>query len=141
MANEDRINSIRCSTREIVRQLGYLNNLFAHIGSISQCYALQMIEEKALTIQELSLKLGLESSSVSRLAKELVSKDYCEYAPHDLDGRYRVLKLTKLGRKQLTEIHTQASHQVSTALNKLTQKEQDIVTQGLTLYATALKNE
>src|SRR5689334_14920653 len=139
MMNQDRIKKIRSSTREIVKQLGYLNNMFALIGSISQCYALQMLEESPLTINELVQGLALESSSVSRLAKDLVEKGYCEYAPHHQDKRCRVLTLTKLGRKQLAEIHLQANMQVTAALDKLTKREQDIVTQGLQLYASALK--
>jgi DNA-binding MarR family transcriptional regulator len=133
------IKNIRRSTREIVQQLGYLNNLFAHIGSISQCYALQILEEAPLTIQELTSKLSLESSTVSRLAKDMVHKGYCEYAPHEQDGRFRVLKLTALGRQQLHEIHTQANKQVATALAKLNKTEQETVTHGLLLYADALK--
>lgn len=141
MKEQDRIKSIRSSTRAIVQQLGYLNNLFAHIGSISQCYALQMLEKNLLTINELVQALGLESSSVSRLAKDLVAKGYCEYALHEQDQRCRVLKLTKLGHKQLIEIHTQASQQVTAALKKLTKSEQETVTQGLRLYATALEEK
>lgn len=140
MNDKEKIKSIRTSTREIVQNLGYLNNLFAHIGSVSQCYTLHKLEDKALTIHELSIGLDLESSSVSRLAKDLVAKGYCEYKSHEHDGRCRLLQLTKLGREKLDEINTKATMQVKTALSKLTTSEQEKVTMGLALYASALKD-
>lgn len=141
MDDQERIKSIRASTREIVQQLGYLNNLFAHIGSVSQCYALHKLEDRALTLHDLSVELGLERSTVSRLAKDLVGKGYCAYLSNDQDGRSRFLQLTELGKKQLAEIHTLATAQVKTALSKMTEAEQDSVTKSLSLYAEALKND
>lgn len=134
------IELIRQTTREIVTHLGYLNNLFSHIGSVSQCYALTQLEKQPLTILGLSEKLDLEHSSVSRLAKVLVNKGYCEYINNEDDGRSRFLQLTDLGKLQLKEIHQQATIQVKQALSHLSLKEQDIVTEGLALYAKALKS-
>ncbi len=139
MNDHDRVNGVRASTREIVQRLGYLNNQFAHIGSVSQCYALQKLENKALTLHELSIELGLDRSTVSRLAKDMANKGYCAYLSNDQDGRSRFLQLTELGKKQLEEIHTFAIAQVKTALSKLTKTDQDTVTRGLSLYASALK--
>lgn len=141
MPDQERIKNIRISTRIIVQQLGYLNNLFAHIGSISQCYAMHMLEAKELTIHELSRGLDLDRSTVSRLAKDMVTKGYCEYLSYELDGRCRYLKLTLLGHQKLKEIHLQATKQVKNALSKLSKLEQETVTKGLALYASALKNE
>ncbi len=142
MNKNQRVNNIRTSTRDIVQHLGYLNNLFASIGSLSQCYALQKLEKTPLTLQELTKELGLEQSTVSRLAKELVDKKgYCFYQPNGQDGRSHFLKLTDLGKKKLREIHTTATQQVQTALSQLTEAEQEAVARGLDLYATALKNK
>ncbi len=141
MVDKELVLNIRSSTRDIVQYLGYLNNLFERIGSVSQCYALQKLEACPLTIYELSQQLSLERSSVSRLAKELVTKGYCEYLPNEDDGRSRYLRLTHLGQQQLKKIHSMATTQVKNALLKLTIEEQETVRIGLSLYAGALKGD
>ncbi len=139
MSEKQRIDVIRASTREIIQYLGYLDNLFAHIGSVSQCHALQKLEEGILTPLELSIELGLDRSTVSRLAKGLVDKGYCTYLINDDDRRSRYLELTKLGRQKLAEIHSTAIRQVQSALQTLNDEEKNLVSQGLSTYAKALK--
>ncbi len=139
MARKNTIILIRKSTRAIVHYLGYLDNQFAHIGSVSQCYALLALENKNLTSHELSIALSLDTSTVSRLTKDLVHKGYCTSLPNDQDRRSRYVHLTELGKQKLSEIHSLATQQVQTALEILTPEEQKIVAQGLSLYATALQ--
>lgn len=134
------IDQIRKSTREIIQYLGYMNNMFSHIGSVSQCYALQKIEKKSMTILELSQALSLEHSSASRIARELVSKEYCKYVDGTNDKRNRFLSLTKKGEKKTQEIHKIANEQVDLALQQLTDNQKKTVLEGMQLYAQALKN-
>jgi DNA-binding MarR family transcriptional regulator len=141
MTSLEKINTIRRSTRDIVQHLGYLNHLFAHIGSISQCYALQKLEAEPLTLFALSDALTLDRSTTSRLAKDLVAKDYCVLLANDKDGRSRYLALTALGHQKLQEIHQVATQQVHLVLESMTQEEQELVVRGLSLYANALKNK
>ncbi len=140
MIKKHEIEIIRASTRDIVQCLGYLDNLFAHIGSVSQCHALHKLERRNLTLQELSLELGLDRSTVSRLAKGLVDRGYCIYIGNKVDRRSRYLELTSLGKSMLKEIHKTATKQVKTALQKLNHQERVSVSQGLELYAAALKS-
>ena len=135
------IEKIRESTRKIVQYLGYLDNMFAHIGSISQCHALQKLEKKPMTILELSRELSLEHSSVSRVAKELVSKGYCRYVENTNDRRSRYLSLTKTGERRVQEIHSIATTQVESALKRLTDAQKKTVSEGMHLYAEALKRD
>ena len=139
MVSAVEIESIRLGTREIVQYLGYLDNMFAHIGSISQCHALQKIERQPLTILELSQALSLDHSSTSRLAKGLVSKGFCHYIENKDDKRSRRLGLTKIGKMKLQEIHATATHQVKSALSLLTETQRKKIVDGIGLYAQALK--
>lgn len=141
MIELERIKAIRKSTRDIVQHLGYLNNLFADIGSVSQCYASHALERQNLTLHDLSSELSLDRSTVSRLAQDLVRKGYCMYLVNDKDGRSRYLELSELGKNMLHEIHTTAIQQVQSALAGLTDEEKDTVSRGLSLYASALKKE
>lgn len=140
MSDKVIIENIRNSTREIIQYLGYLDNSFAHIGSISQCHALIKVEKKSYTIQELTTELMLKQSTISRLAQGLVNKGYCSYSINPTDLRSRSLKITALGKKQVQAIHLIASQQVQNALEKLSVQEKEIVMRGLTLYAQSLKN-
>lgn len=133
------IENIRENTRKLIQYLGYTNNVFAHIGSISQCYALQQLEKQDLTILELSQALALEHSSVSRMAKELVAKGFCKYKENTKDKRSRYLLLTKLGKSKLQEIHLTATRQVKAALDTLTESQRKTVVNGINLYAQALE--
>ena len=133
------IAAIRLHTRRIVQHLGYIDNLFADIGSLSECYALQKIGMGSMTILALSQELGLEHSSTSRLAKNLVAKSYCIYQENLRDRRSRYLTLTSLGKEKLLEIHNTADEQVLAALNQLSKTQCKEVITGLTLYADALE--
>lgn len=133
------IATIRLHTRRIVQYLGYIDNMFAHIGSLSECYALQKIGLHPMTILELSQELGLEQSSVSRMAKNLVTKDFCIYQENKNDGRSRYLVLTSLGAEKLHEINRIADEQVHMALNQLNESQLQTVIKGITLYADALE--
>jgi DNA-binding MarR family transcriptional regulator len=132
------IEKIRESTRKIVQYLGYMNNMFSHIGSISQCYVLQKIVKNPMSILELSQELSLDHSSVSRIAKELVSKGLCKYVDNMNDRRSRYLAPTKLGEEKVQEIHKIAGAQVEAALNRLTDVQTKTVLEGMCLYAEAL---
>lgn len=136
---QELITTIRESTRTIVKQLGYLTNIFASIGSLSQCYTLHALERGNLTLLELSDELTLDRSTVSRLAKELVQKGYCHYLVNKNDGRSRYLELTALGKQKLAFIHYAAIERVAEALCAVTDEEQELIAKGLSLYASALK--
>jgi DNA-binding MarR family transcriptional regulator len=136
---ETEVATIRLHTRRIVQYLGYIDNMFAHIGSLSECYALQKIGLHPMTILELSQELKLEQSSVSRLAKSLVTKDFCCYQENRHDGRSRYLALTSLGKEKLHEINCTADAQVLMALNQFNETQLQTVIKGITLYADALE--
>jgi len=139
MISANEIEDIRTGTRQIIQYLGYIDNMFAHIGSISQCHALQKIEKHQLTILELSQALSLDHSSVSRAVKGLVEKGFCNYAENKHDKRSRMLSLTELGKTRVREIHETANHQVEAALSLLTQAERKKVVEGIGLYTKALE--
>jgi len=133
------IDEIRSEMRKIVRSLGIVDNIFSHIGSVSQCHALQRLESGPITLLELSQELSLDHSSVSRLAKQLVSKGLCDYRENTNDGRSRYLFLTEAGTNRAQEIHEVATRQVRMALNVLTESERRKVVEGIKLYSKALQ--
>lgn len=88
------INSIRASSRQLVRELGFTGGDFAGTDlSPSAVHALIEIEQGGLTARDLSAVLHLEKSSVSRMLRKLIEAgDVVEEAGED-DGRVKLLSL------------------------------------------------
>lgn len=139
MNESERIDNIRKSTRDIVLHLGYLNNQFAHIGSVSQCYALHKLNERDMTPRELSAEMLLDRTTISRLAKDLINKGYVKLEIQQKDNRSHLLKLTVLGREKLFEINRIARGQVQNALRQVPDDKQELISNGLAAYSHALQ--
>jgi DNA-binding MarR family transcriptional regulator len=139
MNESEKIDNIRKSTRDIVLHLGYIHNLFAHIGSVSQCYALHMLNERDMTPRELSAELLLDKTTISRLAKSLLNRGYVKTEVQQKDRRSHLLKLTVLGREKLFEINRIARGQVQNALRQIPEDKQELISNGLAAYSHALK--
>lgn len=135
---DDTIDSIRIASRELVRQLGFMGGKFAGTDlPPSAVHALIEIETGGVTARDLTERLHLEKSSISRMLRKLVeSGEVTEQ--HGEDGRVKVLALTEAGQQRVLAIHTFAGAQVSDALDRLTPGEARRVKEGLTLYSAAL---
>jgi len=134
------ITQIRSASREMVRQLGLLNNRFSSIGSVSQCHAMvELSTHGAMTIKQLSAALNLEKSTMSRLITQMIEKEICSIQVDKDDQRNKLVSLTKKGSQLVATIHHQATSQVEQALNMMNKEEQEIVVKGLFLYAQKLK--
>lgn len=133
------IDSIRASTRQLVRELGFTAGDFAGTDlSPSAVHALLEIEQGGMTARDLGALLHLEKSSVSRMLRKLIEAgDVVEEAGED-DGRVKRLSLTPAGKVRVAEIHDFARTQVKAALGKLTAEQGQTVLDGLRLYSAAL---
>lgn len=133
------VSRIRSSSRTIVRQLGFLNDRFSEIGSISQCHAIVELDSQGvMNVGELSQVLNLDKSSTSRLVTQLYDRGICQMQSDAHDRRNKLVSLTKKGKLLVDKIHSEAKSQVQQALHVLNDEEKDIVVQGLSLYAKAL---
>lgn len=134
------INHIRSASREMIRQLGLLDNQFSAYGTPSQCHAL--IEIAALGVVnmgELASLLNLDKSTMSRIVAQMIKLDLCDMQPDENDRRNKLITLTKKGRATVAKIDSDAEHQVKSALNMLSEDDKDLVVRGLSIYAKALK--
>jgi DNA-binding MarR family transcriptional regulator len=139
MNDNEKIDTIRKSIRDIILHIGSLEHQFEHVGSISQCYALQKLGERDLTPVELSCELLLDRTTVSRLAKSLIEQGYIKSETNQKDRRSHLLKLTALGREKVYEINRIARGQVQVTLQNLSPEHQIVISSGVSLYAQALK--
>ena len=134
----DTISAIRIASRELVRQLGFMGGRFAGTDlHPSAVHALIEIEYGGLTARDLSERLHLEKSSISRMLRKLVDAGEVIEQPGE-DGRVKVLALTEAGQQRVLAIHAFADAQVTDALGRLTPDEARRVKEGLSLYSAAL---
>jgi DNA-binding MarR family transcriptional regulator/GNAT superfamily N-acetyltransferase len=132
------LDSIRAATREIVRELGFMGGKFAGTDlSPSAVHALIEIEAGDITARDLSARLRLEKSTISRMLRKLVETGVVGEQAGD-DGRAKVLSLTSSGQQQVAAIHAFGRAQVSDALAHLAPGQKQAATDGLNLYAAAL---
>ncbi|MCC6954132.1 MAG: MarR family transcriptional regulator [Deltaproteobacteria bacterium] len=117
-----------------------LGSAHASLGvTNSQVHALLELEtDGTLSVIEIARRLRLEKSSTSRLVDGMVHLGLVRVDTDTVDGRRKLISLTKDGRKCVKAIHDQANSRVQDALSTLSAEEQRRVEDGLSLYASAL---
>ena len=134
------ISQIRSSSRDLVRQLGLLNNRFIEIGSVSQCHTLvELNTQGMMNLKQLSTVLNLEKSTTSRLVAQLCDEGLCKLNFDTNDRRNKLISLTDKGKLFADQIDHEAKLQVEEALNVMSEEERNAVAHGLSIYAHALK--
>lgn len=139
----DLTKQIRSSSRIMVRELGFMHSTLAATDySPSAVHALLEIEQNPpITAAHLVEILGLKKSTVSRLIQKLIHNGEIEESANIADGRLKNLSLTAKGKSLVSDIHRFGQQQVTSALAQLVFKQQQIVAEGMTLYANALKQQ
>ncbi|MEO8298293.1 MAG: bifunctional helix-turn-helix transcriptional regulator/GNAT family N-acetyltransferase [Burkholderiales bacterium] len=137
------IDRIRTSSRQMVRELGFMRpTLAATPYPPSAVHALLEVGAAgSLTAGQLADDLQLDKSSVSRLLRKLVDAGELEETTQRDDRRVKPLVLTARGRRTLAAIHAFARGQVGTALAGLAPAQREAVDQGLALYAHSLRGQ
>lgn len=131
--------SIRRASREMIRELGFLQSAYTPAGiSLSECHALVEIEEGGTGLTQLSARLRLDKSTTSRLLGSLARRNWIRAESDSADRRRATAILTPPGRRQLEVIHRQANARVQSALKLLSPAERETLLKGLSLYASAL---
>lgn len=135
------VSEIRSASRALVRELGFMSRTVAGTGlSPSVVHAIVEIgAAHRLTAKDLSDKLLLEKSTISRLVRSLVENgEICE-RPSRRDGRSKDLALTDHGRETLATIDRFAKRQVIDAIAPLDDRSRAQILDGISTYASALR--
>ena len=134
------VAALRQASRLAVRELGLLSPTVASSGcSPTECHTLIEIGRTGhLTAGELSQRLALDKSTVSRVVARLVDRGLVVVGEDRGDQRLKPLVLTPEGQLQLARIDQESNAQVVAALALLAPEERRTVVEGLSLYAKAL---
>ena len=135
------IHAIRASSRDIVRELGFMQNTLAATDySASAVHTLLELDmHQTLSPTELVQCLGLEKSSISRMLAKLVATGEIEEQACANDTRVKNFSLTEQGQQTVQRIHAYGQNQVQQAFQHLNGVQQQAVAHGLSAYAEALK--
>jgi len=136
------VADIRLSSRELVRELGLMNQTVAGTDlSLSAVHAIIEIgRADGLSSKDLCERLYLEKSTVSRLVKSLVEGGEIREVRSKNDRRKKYLHLTPRGKQTLRAIDEFAESQVSNALGRLDADSRFNLLRGLQQYAAAMKS-
>ncbi|WP_312688458.1 helix-turn-helix domain-containing GNAT family N-acetyltransferase [Kosakonia sp.] len=141
MATPQLINDIRAASRQMVRELGFMNSTLAATDySPSAVHTLLEVGMRgSITAAELVVLLGLEKSSVSRMLARLIQAGELKEVPLAHDGRFKQLELTAQGKASVARINHYGEVQVQKAMDYLPPDRQKMVAGGLAAYASALE--
>ncbi|MEB6380611.1 bifunctional helix-turn-helix transcriptional regulator/GNAT family N-acetyltransferase [Leclercia adecarboxylata] len=141
MTDSSIVEQIRISSRLMVRELGFMNHTLAATDySPSVVHTLLEMEARgSLTAAQLVHILGLEKSSVSRMLAKLIKAGELEERSSKEDARSKQLHLSAQGRETVRKINAYGNERVISALQKMDASQQRVVSQGLSVYARALK--
>lgn len=140
MEHAELVSGIRSASRELVRHWGFLGKSVAgsDLSGSAAHAVLEIGRNDGISARDLSVRLQLEKSTVSRLIKSLVQRGEVAEVASVRDGRAKHLHLTDQGRSTLHGIDRTAESQVVRALARLDPDAQLRVLTGLTDYAGAL---
>jgi putative acetyltransferase len=136
----DHVVPIREASRQVVRELGFLEKHLPSLGvTHSQCHVLIELDHHGmLTTKELSDILNLDKSTMSRTVDLLIQSRLIETRADGSDRRRKQLSLASQGKQKVKSIHTFANQQVQEALELLNEDQRNEVQLGMRLYAKAL---
>jgi len=136
------VQSIRSASRDMVRELGFMNRHIAGTDlTASQVHALIELERQpGLAAAALTELLRLDKSATSRLLADLAARGLVRSRVDHSDRRARPVALTAAGRAALRRIHGWAEIQVAGAVGRLPGAGSELVAKGLRLYADALRD-
>ncbi len=136
------IEELRRNARNMVRELGLLNDAYFEIGvTLAERHLLiELAGLTAPTMGEIAERLLLDKSTISRLISKAEKKGYITCNADGKDKRKRFLQITEFGKQVLHAFEPIAFNQTKQALLTLTHEEIKMVHRGVSLYAKGLKN-
>lgn len=136
MHDIDRIEAVRRFNRFYTRRIGVLNEgLLDSEFSLTECRILWELAHleagEGLTATELGRLLDLDGGYLSRLLRDLKSRDLVRAARSELDARQSLLTLSPSGRKALKPLEKRSQEQVAELLGPLSEGHRGELMQAL----------
>ena len=134
------VHDIRAASRQLVREFGFLDRTIAGTDlSGSGVHAIMEIGlNPGITAKDLSARLKLEKSTISRLLKSLERRGDIEQTRSLTDGRVFGLSLTESGKATFGTIDRYGDTLARRALARIDATRAQTIAESMTVYAEAL---
>jgi DNA-binding MarR family transcriptional regulator/GNAT superfamily N-acetyltransferase len=117
---------LRRFNRSYTQRIGALEDSFLGLGLPLACARLVFeIGTRAVTIQALRARLGLDSGYLSRLVRDLERQGYLAVRPDPEDRRRRLLELTADGGRLLAELDARSEARARAILDPLSPRQRE----------------
>ncbi|TLS52163.1 MarR family transcriptional regulator [Paenibacillus antri] len=138
------ILQLRLSIQRFIRLFGFLEQNVTPCGfplSVSQVIALQELEHDKLTLTEVTERVQLERSSVSRLVDQLVKEGFLNREPNKENRREVLLSLTPRGTNALHKVREQSVSFYRQVLQHISEPDHGKILEAFQLLNDALRKE
>ncbi|PHQ79096.1 MAG: hypothetical protein COB66_07585 [Coxiella sp. (in: Bacteria)] len=132
------INELRSLSRQLLREWGILKLLYQDSLTPSHCHALLELNNGATTITQLSERLILDISTISRIVNKLVADNLVQ-SEKTKDKRVKHITLSDQGREEVERIDRFSDKLIIDAFNHTSLQDQAKIFEGVRLYANALE--
>lgn len=107
--------------------------------TLTQCHAILAIgNANNQTISDLTKRLDLDKSTVSRTINSLVKKDIVKRSPDSKDRRYLLLNLTQKGKKTFAEINDYANQKYNEIFSYIPKEKHQQILESFSFFVRAL---
>lgn len=129
MKNElsEEIETIRRFNRFYTKQIGVLDEgLLESPFSLAEARVIyELANRQTATASELGAELGLDAGYLSRIVRGFEKRGLIEKNNSEKDARQSILKLSKIGKKEFTNLDRLSRNQIEEILNDLSPVEQN----------------
>ncbi|MGB1249100.1 MAG: MarR family winged helix-turn-helix transcriptional regulator [Candidatus Promineifilaceae bacterium] len=126
----------------LVRAFGWHRPMSTPCGKpvpIAEAHALMELEkQRVLTQHELTIRLNLSKSTVSRLVGNIVKRGWVERSRNATDGRVSDLRLTDAGHKAAAEMEQAREQKIAGVLGAISAENRPQLIKNLNLLLEAI---
>ena len=123
---------MRRFNRSYTQRVGALDSSFLGMGMpLGGARLLYEIGAGPTTVQELRVRLGLDSGYLSRMLRGLEKKGYVAVQPDPADRRRRLVELTASGRDLWDDLERRSEERAHLLLDPLTPRQRDRLNEAL----------
>lgn len=130
--------------RNLVRSLGLLDKTdISDTGiTIAQCHAIVEIgRAKEISLNDLSNKLMVDKSTMSRTIDKLVTMDLVLREMHEKDRRYITIRLTDKGNGKFNKVEESMAKYYGYIFYSIPEEKREQVIESLSLLTAAISNK
>lgn len=135
------LNHFRKNLRQLERIVEEQGNVGASCCGVtlSQCHVILEIGEKGdMTISDLTDRLGLDKSTLSRTVNELVSQEVVERRPNPDDRRFVLLRLTEKGKEIFMGINETCNKGYRQIFELIPKEKHNQIVESFSLFVEAV---